>query len=403
MTDRPFGTFITIMIYRVRTLNKISPTGLNHFPGDTYIIGPDIENPHALLVRSHEVHSLNLPESLMCIARAGIGTDNIPIDRCTDRGIVVFNTPGANANSVKELVILGLLMASRKVERGITWCRSLAGGRDEIPALIEKGKSQFAGPEIYGKRLGVIGVGNVGSLVANDAIALGMKVSGFDPFISVESAWCLSREVRRVFTLKELLADSDYVTVNLPLSEETQGMINAQRFDEMNRGVRLLNFARKELVETEALIDALNKGIVSVYATDFPDAQLLEMEQVVPIPHLGASTPEAEENCAVAAVNQVAGFLETGEILNSVNFPDCSMPATTRNRILVANENVPGMVSQITSLLADVGMNIADMINRHREDLAYNIIDLDSEISNETLDQIRRIRGIKMVRLLSDT
>ena len=386
--------------HKILILNSISSFGLEQLPKNTYTTGPDIENPHAILVRSSDVHSLSLPDSLLCIARAGIGVNNIPVEECTNRGIVVFNTPGANANSVKELVILGLLISARKVLHSVNWCRSLAGKGSAVPTLIEKGKSQFVGPEIKGKRLGVIGLGNTGSLVANDAVTLGMKVSGFDPFISVESAWRLSREVKRVFALEELLADSDYITINLPLSEETRGMINVLTLSKMKKGVRLLNFARGELVDTRDLKRALKENIVAVYVTDFPDADLLEMDQVIPIPHLGASTPEAAENCAVMAVSQVRSFLESGVIRNSVNFPDCSMPATTRNRILVANENIPRMVSQITAFLAEASMNIADMINNHKGDLAYNIIDIDGEVHRETIEKIRGIPGIKTVRVI---
>ena len=387
--------------YRILILNKITPAGLDQLPRDTYEFGPDVSDPHALLVRSQDVHSLSLPDSLLCVGRAGIGVNNIPVGECTRRGIVVFNTPGGNANSVKELVILGLLISARRVVEAVSWCRSLAGNGSEVAERVEEGKSQFSGPEIRGRRLGVIGLGNVGSLVANDAIALGMNVSGFDPFISVESAWGLSRDVKRVIAIEELLAESDYITIHLPLTEKTRGMMNAGKFAKMKKGSRLLNFARGELVETSDLKRALADGTVAIYVTDFPDAELLDVDQVIPIPHLGASTPEAEENCAVMAAGQVRSFLEGGSIRNSVNFPDCSMPATIRKRILVANDNIPRMVSQITALLAEAGVNIADMINKHKDDVAYNIIDIDGDVDPATVDRIRKIDGVTMVRVIT--
>jgi len=387
-------------MFMIQTLSKISPAGLELFSRDLYEIASEIIHPDAILVRSHNMHQMELPHTLKAIARAGTGVNNIPIDACSARGIVVFNTPGANANSVKELVITGLFLASRKIVQGIQWAKGLADRGDEAPKLVEKGKSQFAGTEIKGKKLGVIGLGAVGVMVSNDAVSLGLQVTGYDPFISVESAWGLSREVRKAQGLESLLADSDYLTLHVPLNEETEGMINHSRFAIMKRGMRLLNFARGGLVNTADLREAIDMGIVEAYITDFPDAELLNMERVICIPHLGASSFEAEENCAIMAVNQIRNFLERGNINNSVNFPDCEMGIIGDHRLVIANRNIPAMVGQITAVLADERINIADMLNRSRGDMAYNIIDIDGEISEKSVEKIRSIDGVLMVRLI---
>jgi len=387
-------------MFMIQTLSKISPAGLELFSRDLYEIASEIIHPDAILVRSHNMHQMELPHTLKAIARAGTGVNNIPIDACSARGIVVFNTPGANANSVKELVITGLFLASRKIVQGIQWAKNLADRGDEAPKLVEKGKSQFAGTEIKGKKLGVIGLGAVGVMVSNDAVSLGLQVTGYDPFISVESAWGLSREVRKAQGLESLLADSDYLTLHVPLNEETEGMINHSRFAIMKRGMRLLNFARGGLVNTADLREAIDMGIVEAYITDFPDAELLNMERVICIPHLGASSFEAEENCAIMAVNQIRNFLERGNINNSVNFPDCEMGIIGDHRLVIANRNIPAMVGQITAVLADERINIADMLNRSRGDMAYNIIDIDGEISEKSVEKIRSIDGVLMVRLI---
>jgi len=337
-------------MFMIQTLSKISPAGLELFSRDLYEIASEIIHPDAILVRSHNMHQMELPHTLKAIARAGTGVNNIPIDACSARGIVVFNTPGANANSVKELVITGLFLASRKIVQGIQWAKNLADRGDEAPKLVEKGKSQFAGTEIKGKKLGVIGLGAVGVMVSNDAVSLGLQVTGYDPFISVESAWGLSREVRKAQGLESLLADSDYLTLHVPLNEETEGMINHSRFAIMKRGMRLLNFARGGLVNTADLREAIDRGIVEAYITDFPDAELLNMDGVICIPHLGASSFEAEENCAIMAVNQIRDFLERGNIHNSVNFPVCEMGIIGDHRLVIANRNIPAMVGQITAV-----------------------------------------------------
>jgi D-3-phosphoglycerate dehydrogenase len=390
-------------MYRILTLNKISAVGLELLPREEYEVASEIGHPDGILVRSQKMHDMELAGTVKAIGRAGAGTNNIPVDTCSARGIVVFNTPGANANSVKELVLAGMFISSRKIVEGITWVRSLADKGAEVPQLVEKGKSQFAGPEIKGKTLGVIGLGAIGVMVANDAEALGMKVTGFDPFISVEAAWGLSRSVRRALSLDTLVAEVDYLTIHVPLSDKTRGMLNHDRFVLMKKGVRILNFSRGGLVSNDDLKVALADGTVAAYVTDFPDADLVGLEGVVPVPHLGASTPEAEDNCARMAVSQLRDYLERGNIRNSVNFPECDMPLSGTRRILVANSNVPNMVGQITTVLAEHKINITDMLNRSRNDLAYNIIDVDNEVGQDTMDAIRRIEGVIMTRLIEHT
>jgi len=387
-------------MFKIQTLNKISPVGLEYFPRGNYEVASEILHPDAILVRSHNINDTDLPESLKVIARAGAGINNVPVERCSEMGIVVFNTPGANANSVKEITLAGLFISSRKIISGIKWTKTLEGRGDQVPALVEKEKHRFAGPEIKGKKLGVIGLGAVGVSVSNDAASLGMEVTGYDPFISVESAWDLSRHIIRAAGFDSLLASADYITLHVPLTEETNGMINKDRFARMKKGVRILNFARGELVNQKDLKAAIEKGIVSVYVTDFPDEELLEMENVITIPHLGASTPEAEDNCAVMAVKQICNYLEKGNIINSVNFPTCQMDILRKKRIIIANKNIPRMVGQITAILASEGINIADMLNKSKGDLAYNIIDIDNEISNESIQKIRRIEGVTTVRVI---
>ena len=385
---------------KIQTLNKISPVGLELFPRDEYEVASEIPNPDAIILRSFKMHDMELPETLKAVGRAGAGVNNIPIEKCTDKGIVVFNTPGANANSVKELVLMSMFVSSRKIYEGINWAKGLAGKGAEVPKLVEKGKSQFSGPEIKGKKLGVIGLGAIGVMVANDAEALGMEVSGFDPFISVESAWGLSRSVKKSVSLDNLISESDYITIHVPLNDKTKGLLNKDKFMLMKKNVRLLNFSRGGLVNNEDLKEALDDGTVAVYVTDFPDEDLLEKPNVIPVPHLGASTPEAEDNCAVMAVNQVRDYLEYGNIRNSVNFPECNMAPSANNRILVANRNVPAMVGQITTILADSGINITDMLNRSRGDLAHNIIDCENGVPEEVLGKIRDIQGVIMTRLI---
>lgn len=387
-------------MFKVQVLNNISEKGLELLDASNYEIAEKQDQPDAILVRSFKMNDMELPASLKAIARAGAGVNNIPVSRCTEKGIVVFNTPGANANSVKELVISALFLSSRKLYDAISWAKSLAGKGEEVAKLIEKGKAQFVGPEIKGKKLGVIGLGAIGSMVANDALALGMEVSGFDPYISIEAAWGLSREVKRAKSLESLLGEVDYLTLHTPLTDETKGLLDEKRFAQMKKGLVLLNFARGELVNSKALIQALQEGTVSCYVTDFPEDALLSLPQVIPIPHLGASTPEAEENCAVMACRQLKDFLENGNISNSVNFPNCEMPRTGDSRLLIANKNIPKMINLITNVLAEEKLNISDMINRHKNEIAYNIIDIDGKIDEKIVENIKKIDGVLMVRVI---
>ena len=387
-------------MFSIKTMNKISSLGLDLLPRESFEVASEIPDPDGILVRSADLHGMELSPRLKAIARAGAGYNNIPVDACTERGIVVFNTPGANANAVKELVLCSLLMSSRKVVSGITWAKSLIGKGDEVPNLVEKGKAQFTGPEIKGKRLGVIGLGAIGALVANDAVSLGMNVIGFDPFISVESAWGLSRLVSRARGLESLLSESDYITLHLPLTDSTKGILDAERFSQMKPCVRIMNFARSGLVNNAALIKAIADGSVDSYVTDFPDEELLKVDRVIGIPHLGASTPEAEDNCAIMAVQQIADFLERGNIKNSVNFPACDMELSGESRIVIANRNVPNMVGQITTVLAKEGINISEMLNRHQDDYAFNLIDSEGHVDPSVVDKLRRIEGIIMARLI---
>ena len=387
-------------MYKIQTLNKISTSGLDLFSREHYEIASELMHPDAIIVRSQNMHEMTIPETVQAIARAGAGTNNIPVDACTKRGIVVFNTPGANANSVKELTLTGLFLASRKLFRGMLWVKELAGKGDEVPALIEQGKKAFAGNEIRGKRLGVIGLGAIGVDVANDAERLGMTVTGYDPFISIEAAWGLSPTVRKAESLESLVADSDYITIHVPLNDRTRGMLNAERFARMKRGVKILNFSRGGLVNNSDLRTAIEEGIVDRYVTDFPDDSLLKLENVIPIPHLGASTPEAEENCAVMAARQLLDFFGTGTISNSVNFPSCAMPPTTDTRIVIANRNIPNMVGQITTVLASESMNITEMINRHKGDYAYNIIDVEPQDVTNLMSKLKQIEGVVMARVI---
>ena len=387
-------------MYRIATLNNIAEKGLNKLDPASYEISEDATSADAILVRSHAMHDMELPSSLKAIARAGAGVNNIPIDRCTDRGIVVFNTPGANANSVKELVIAGMLLASRDIYHAVEWAQSQAGAED-VAKRVEKNKKRFAGPEILGKRLGVVGLGAVGVNVANAAVGLGMDVVGFDPFISVESAWGLSRAVGRASGLDELFSTSDYITLHVPLNDNTRHMVSETQLRSMKQGVRLLNFARGGLVDDSALIAAIKADRVAAYVTDFPEAPLLGVDGVIPIPHLGASTPEAEENCAVMAATQVSDFLETGNIRNSVNFPECRLQPSGNPRLLITNRNIPNMVGQITTVLAGENINILDLLNRHRDQIAYNIIDMDKLPREEVLAAVQQIDGVICHRVVT--
>lgn len=384
--------------FRIKTLNGISNNGLDRF-GDNFDIDGQMDNPDAIVVRSASLHEMEFAPTLHSIARAGAGVNNIPIDKCTEEGIVVFNTPGANANAVKELAVAALLLSSRKIIDGINWVRTLEG--DDITKDVEKGKSQFVGPEIRGKRLGVIGLGAIGVMVANAAVNMDMKVFGYDPFISVEHAWGLSRAVKKADDLEKLFSKCDYITLHLPLTDKTKGMLNADAFGKMKEGMRVLNLSRGGLVNDDDMIVALEKGIVCSYVTDFPDAKLINVPGVIPVPHLGASTPESEDNCAIMAVLQTKDFLENGNIKNSVNFPSCDLGVKlAHHRITIAHKNIPKMLGQISNVLSEQGANIANMINRSSGNYAYTMVDLESEITTENVDRIKKIEGVIRVRVL---
>lgn len=387
-------------MFTIQTLNKISPYGLNQLPRDNYEIATEITNPDAILVRSADMLQMDFAKRLKGIARAGAGVNNIPVDRCTDNGIVVFNTPGANANAVKELVIAALLISSRKVFNGIQWAQTLKGKGDEVAPLVEKGKSQFEGPEIKGKKLGVIGLGAIGVMVANDALALGMDVIGYDPFISVDGAWGISSMVTKAASLEQVISTSDYITIHVPFNAKTKGLFNKDKFAIMKKGAKLLNFARGGLVVNSDLLEALNAGIVSTYVTDFPEEELLGNDKIIAIPHLGASTPESEENCAYMAAKQLRDFLEYGNIKNSVNFPECQLPPSGNTRITVAHDNIPNMVGQITTLLAEYKINIADMLNRSKEKIGYTILDIEGNVTDEFVERLKAVNGMKKVRII---
>ena len=385
-------------MFKIQTRNKIAPVGLDLFGRDAYEIASEILGPDALLLRSYKLPIDEIGSSVKAIGRAGAGVNNIPVDACTDRGVVVFNTPGANANSVKELVIAGLLLSSRQIHEGMNWVAEQSAD-DNLATNVEKGKSSFSGSEISGKKLGVVGLGAIGVLVANVAIDLGMEVFGYDPFISVTAAWGLSSKVIRCESLDQLVGTCDYMTLHIPLTPDTKNLINAEKLKRANNGLRILNFSREGLVDTAAVRVALKDGTVSRYITDFPVPELLGEKGVMSIPHLGASTTEAEDNCAVMAVKQLKDFLEHGNISNSVNFPACSMERAGGVRLIVANKNVPNMLSQILAVLADEGLNIEDMVNKHRNGNAYNIIDLSANcISEDAMGQLGSIEGVVMTR-----
>jgi len=389
-------------MYKIQNLNQIDQEGLKLFPIENYEINSEFTEPDGIILRSFKMHGMEMPKSLKAIARAGAGVNNIPVDECTEKGIVVFNTPGANANGVKELVIAGLMLTSRKIAESIEWAKTLKGKGDEIPALVEAGKKNYGGQEIKNKTLGVIGLGAIGVLVANAAQALGMRVIGYDPYMSVKSALRLSRNVEVTYSAEALLSQADYITINVPQTPETKGYINKERIALMKDGVKVLNFARGGLVNNADIAEALESGKVSCYITDFPDAEVMEMKNVIAIPHLGASTEESETNCAIMAVEQLREYLENGNIINSVNFPTAEMDRTTDGaRILIANKNIPNMVGQITTALASANVNIANMLNRNRGDIAYNIIDVyRKEVEKEIVDILEGIEGVFMVRVI---
>ncbi len=398
------STLIENQVKTIKTLNNIAESGLKVFKHDHFTIDDQSENPDAILVRSYNMHDLEIGDNVKTIARAGVGVNNIPIQKFTEKGIVVFNTPGANANAVKEMVLTALMATSRNLFAGISWTKTLEDKGDQIPALVEKGKKQFVGKEIKGKTLGVIGLGAIGALVANDALDLDMDVIGFDPFISVDTAWSLSRNVQRAMSIEQLFAESDYITVHVPLTNDTKGMFNKETFSIMKPDVHIINFSRGELVNEIDMAVALEDGIVGKYMTDFPNENVLKMKNTICTPHLGASTNESEENCAIMAARQTKEFLETGNIKNSVNFPNASLPYTGKTRVTAFHKNVPNMVGQITSSISNYELNIADMVNRSRGEYAYTMIDIDNKVNGEIvpsiLEKIKQISGIISVRVI---
>lgn len=385
-------------MYNVLTLNKIAACGIDKL-GANYAVSDNCENPDGIILRSFSMHEMELPESLKCVARAGAGVNNIPIDKCTEKGIVVFNTPGANANAVKELVILGLLISSRKVVNGIEWAKTLSGQGAEVAKMVEKGKGSYVGPELTGKTLGVIGLGAIGAMVANTAVSLGMDVIGYDPYLTVESAWRLKSDIRHANSIDEIYEASDYITLHIPATETTAGMINSETIAKMKDGIRILNFARGSLINDAHMAAALEEGKVACYVTDFPNDAVLSMENVVAIPHLGASTPESEDNCAVMAAKELKDYLENGNIKNSVNFPDCDMPRCGE-RIVVTHKNIPSMLANLSKIVSDQGINIANMLNKSKKENAYTMMDIEGEASDNIIDVIKAVDGVYSARLV---
>ena len=386
-------------MFNVQTLNKISKTGLSRL-GDNYSVADDVQNPDAVLVRSASMHEMEMPESLLAIARAGAGVNNIPLDKCSEKGIVVFNTPGANANAVKELVLTGLLLSSRKVVDGIEWAKTLKGNGDAVGKMVEKGKSQFVGPEIMGKTLGVIGLGAIGILVANAAAALGMDVIGYDPFLSVNNALHISTSVKYVSTLDEIFAASDYITVHVPLTPDTKGVINAANIAKMKEGVRILNFSRADLAVSADVLKALADKKISAYVTDFATDDILGEDGVIAIPHLGASTPESEENCARMAADEIKDFLENGNIKNSVTLPNESMARSGAARVCVIHMNIPDMISAVCAKISESGNTVEAMSSKSKKDYAYSMLDAANDVTDAAVDAIKAIDGVIRVRVI---
>jgi len=389
-------------MHRIKTYNALSPKGLKRFDPEWFEVGESVEDPNAILLRSHKLQEAEIPDSVAAIARAGAGVNNIPVALCSERGIPVFNTPGANANAVKELVAAAMLLASRDIVGGIAFARDQDGSiaPADFSALMEREKKRFAGAELAGKTLGVIGLGAIGSLVARLGLDFGMDVVGFDPALSVEAAWRLPSEVRRMKDVQTLLGRSDFISLHLPVLDSTRGLINSDMLKHFRPGSCLVNFAREEIVVTEDLVDALNSGTLNRYVADFPNPLLLGRDDAILMPHIGASTAEAEENCAVMAADQLKGFLEHGNIRNSVNFPTIELERTTDFRITISNQNAPGMLSHILTLIGEDGLNVADLLNKSVGNTAYNIIDLDGVPKDTLLAQIRGLDGVLNLRVI---
>ncbi len=386
-------------MYTIKTLNAISPVGLAKLPATQFEVDNDSPTPQGILVRSADLHEVPLPDSLLAIARAGAGTNNIPIDKCTAAGIVVFNTPGANANAVAELVVGALVAGSRNLPDAIAWAQNLKGS-ETLAKAVEKGKKQFVGPELRGKTLGVIGLGAIGSRVANAAVALGMEVLGYDPYISIDAAWSLSRSVQHCVSLGDMLPRCDYLTIHVPYMPSTKHTINAQTLNMCKDGVRVFNFARGELVDTTAMLAALESGKAAQYFCDFPSEELLGVKGVYCTPHLGASTPESETNCAVMAATELSDYLKNGNILHSVNLPDVQQPRAGGRRICIIHKNEPGVISAITGVLTNANLNIENMVNKGKKDVAYTMLDVTGTIADSLMDQLSGIDAVIRVRIL---
>ena len=386
-------------MYNIKTLNKIAACGTDLMDKSKYAVGEEFDDPTAILVRSASMHEMELNKSLLAIARAGAGVNNIPIEKCSEQGVVVFNTPGANANAVKELVLLGMLISSRKVAAAIDWAKTLKGKGDEVGKLVEKGKSQFVGPEIAGKKLGVIGLGAIGAKVANAAAALGMEVIGADPFLSVNAALNLSPAVKYVKSNKEIFESCDYITLHAPSTPDTKGMINAETIATMKKNVRILNFARGDLIDDQAVIDALANGGMAAYVTDFPSDALIGVEGVVALPHLGASTPESEDNCAVMACKELMDYIENGNITNSVNLPNISMALTGDAKVCIIHKNVEGIINKISAITAEAKINIENMESKSKKDNAYTVLDVKGS-TDGLIEKFKAIDSVIAVRII---
>ena len=389
-------------MFNIKTMNKISAVGLDRLPAENYTVGDAVDNEDAILVRSAKLHDYQFPANLWAIARAGAGVNNIPIDRCSEAGIVVFNTPGANANAVKELVMCAMFLASRDVIGGAEWVKEQARTPGvDVAAAVEKGKSAFVGPEVYRKTLGVVGLGAIGALVANIGLSLGMDVYGYDPYLSVDAALRLDRHIHVVKDINELYKRADYITIHIHFTDKTRHMIDARAIASMKRGVRFINLARGEIVDDDAMLSALDTGWVAAYITDFPTNRLVQAPHVIAMPHLGASTPESEQNCAVMAVDELTDYLENGNIRNSVNLPGVSLERTGAMRMCIIHRNVPAMLASITTLLSKDGINVENMSNKSRGDYAYTLVDLGARVNREIIEEVRGLPNVIRVRVIA--
>lgn len=387
-------------MFKILMLNKIDQRGLDIFPRDNYRVSSKIDDPDAILLRSHPLNESVVTDNLKAIARAGAGTNNVPVRKCSEKGVVVFNTPGANANSVKELVIMSLIAASRQIFKAVDWAKQLSPETDNFNETVEKIKNSFSGREIMGKRLGVIGLGSIGVMVANSAQSLGMEVYGYDPFISIEAAWGLSRAVKRASSLSNIMETCDYITLHVPLNEKTRSLIGKKEITALRDNAVLLNFARNEIIDSQPLDEALVKSKIAAYITDFPQPELVKRERVISIPHLGAATAESEQNCAIMAARQLKDFLEKGIVKNSVNYPNCEMPPSGIMRVLIAGKNIPNIINHTTAVIGEESINVASMHNDHRNGYAFTTIDVDNPVTEKAIKNIKNIEGVINIRVL---